>query len=84
MQSLLIKDTTREERLGCNFYEVHSKWRSGKISVSQAAKECGLPQSKFFRKAKEFEGKNPKIWNFGMVKKVPKRIHCKMRWLMDE
>lgn len=40
-----------------NFYEVHSKWRNGKISVSQAAKECGLPQSTFFRKAKEYEGR---------------------------
>ena len=40
-----------------NFYEVHAKWRSGKISVAQAAKECGLPQSTFFRKAKEFEEK---------------------------
>lgn len=43
--------------LPANFYEVHSKWRNGKISVSQAAKECGLPQSTFFRKAKEFEEK---------------------------
>ena len=43
--------------LPANFYEVHSRWRSGKISVSQAARECGLPQSTFFRKAKEFEGK---------------------------
>ena len=40
-----------------NFYEVHSNWRNGKISVSQAAKECGLPQTTFFRKAKEYEEK---------------------------
>lgn len=40
-----------------NFYEVHAKWRNGKLSVSEAAKECGLAQSTFFRKAKEFEKK---------------------------
>ncbi len=40
-----------------NFYHVHKEWRAGKISVTQAAKECGLPQSTFFRKAKEYEEK---------------------------
>lgn len=40
-----------------NFYQVHKEWRAGKISVTQAAKACGLPQSTFFRKAKEYEGK---------------------------
>lgn len=40
-----------------NFYQVHKEWRTGKISVSQAAKACGLPQSTFFRKAKEYEEK---------------------------
>ena len=38
-----------------NFYEVHRDWRAGKLSVTQAAKKCGLPQSTFFRKAKKFE-----------------------------
>ncbi len=41
-----------------NFYEIHAKWRNGKISVSQAAKECGLPQTTFFRYAKKLEGKS--------------------------
>lgn len=40
-----------------NFYQVHKEWRAGKISVTQAAKACGLPQSTFFRKAKEYEEK---------------------------
>ena len=38
-----------------NFYQVHKEWRAGKISVTEAAKECGLPQSTFFRKSKEYE-----------------------------
>lgn len=41
-----------------NFYEIHAKWRSGKISISQAAQECGISQTTFFRKAKKFEGKD--------------------------
>lgn len=40
-----------------NFYQVHKEWKAGKISVTQAAKACGLPQSTFFRKAKEYEEK---------------------------
>ena len=40
-----------------NFYHVHKEWRAGKISVTQAAKACGLPQATFYRKAKEYEGK---------------------------
>lgn len=40
-----------------NFYEIHAKWRNGKMSVSQAAKACGLPQTTFFRYAKKLEGK---------------------------
>ena len=40
-----------------NFYQVHKEWRAGKISVTQAAKACGLPQSTFFRKAKDYEEK---------------------------
>ena len=38
-----------------NFHQVHKEWRAGKISIAQAAKECGLPQSTFFRKAKRYE-----------------------------
>lgn len=40
-----------------NFYQVHKEWREGKISVTQAAKACGLPQSTFFRKARKYEEK---------------------------
>lgn len=41
-----------------NFYEIHAKWRNGKINISQAATECGLPQTTFFRYAKKLEGKS--------------------------
>lgn len=46
-----------------NFYQVHKEWRAGKISVTEAAKECGLPQSTFFRKSKEYEKKEKIIHN---------------------
>ena len=38
-----------------NFHEVYEKWRMKKISVSEAAKECGMPQTTFFERAKAFE-----------------------------
>ena len=44
-------------RLPDNFHQVHKEWREGKMSVTQAAKACGLPQSTFFRKAREYEKK---------------------------
>lgn len=38
-----------------NFHEVYQKWRMKKISVSEAAKECGMPQTTFFDRAKAYE-----------------------------
>lgn len=38
-----------------NFYEVYQKWKMKKISVSEAAKQCGMPQTTFFDKAKAYE-----------------------------
>ena len=38
-----------------NFHEVYQRWRSKKISVSQAAMECGMPRSTFFYKARVYE-----------------------------
>lgn len=35
-----------------NFPEICTRWQNGEISVSQAAKTCGLPQSTFYRHAK--------------------------------
>ena len=38
-----------------NFYAVHRAWRSKKISLAQAAKECGMPVGTFYGKARRFE-----------------------------
>lgn len=38
-----------------NFHEVYQKWKSKKISVSQAAKECGMPRSTFYYKAQVYK-----------------------------
>ncbi|MCR5367239.1 recombinase family protein [Eubacterium sp.] len=38
-----------------NFYEVYQKWKMKKISVSEAARQCGMPQTTFFDKAKAYE-----------------------------
>jgi len=38
-----------------NFYEVYQKWKMKKISVSEAARLCGMPQTTFFDKAKAYE-----------------------------
>ena len=38
-----------------NFYEVYQKWHMKKLSISEAAKECGMPQTTFFDRAKAYE-----------------------------
>lgn len=43
------------KQLPDNFHEVYQKWKSKKISVSQAAKECGMPKSTFYYKAKVYK-----------------------------
>lgn len=40
------------KQLPSNFHEVYQKWKSNKLSVAQAAKECGMPKSTFYYKAK--------------------------------
>lgn len=40
-----------------NFYEVHKQWRAKKLTLKQAAKACGLAESTFFDKAREFENR---------------------------
>ena len=37
-----------------NFYEVYQLWKMKKISVSEAAKRCGMPQTTFFERARAF------------------------------
>ncbi len=38
-----------------NFYEVYCKWKMKKLSVTEAAKECGMPTTTFFDRARAFE-----------------------------
>ena len=45
----------RPKPLPENFYEVYQKWKMKKISVSEAARQCGMPQTTFFDKAKAYE-----------------------------
>ncbi len=36
-----------------NFYKIHRDWRAKKISLSEAAKACGMPLGTFYSKAKK-------------------------------
>ena len=38
-----------------NFHEVNQRWQRKEISVSEAAKECGMPQTTFYERAKAYE-----------------------------
>ena len=37
-----------------NFYDVYQQWKMKKISVSEAARMCGMPQTTFFERARAF------------------------------
>lgn len=45
----------RPNPLPDNFYEVYQQWKMKKISVSEAAKLCGMPQTTFFERARAYE-----------------------------
>lgn len=51
----------RPNPLPDNFYEVCQRWRMKKISVKEAAQECGMAQTTFFEKARKFG--NASLWN---------------------
>ena len=38
-----------------NFYEIHALWRNKKITLRQAAKNCGMPEGTFYAKAVKYE-----------------------------
>ena len=38
-----------------NFYEVYQKWKMKKMTVKEAAKECGMPTTTFYDRAKKYE-----------------------------
>ena len=45
----------RPKPLPENFYDVYQQWKMKKISVSEAARQCGMPQTTFFEKARAYE-----------------------------
>ena len=38
-----------------NFYEVYQQWKMKKITIKEAAEQCGMPQTTFFEKARVYE-----------------------------
>jgi len=38
-----------------NFYEVCQRWKMKKVTIKQAAEECGMPVSTFYGRAKAYE-----------------------------
>ena len=52
-----------------NFYEIHALWRNKKITLRQAAKNCGMPEGTFYTKAVKYEKscENTGIQPFEMV-----------------
>ncbi len=38
-----------------NFYDVYQQWKLKKLTIKQAALQCGMPQTTFFERAKTFE-----------------------------
>ena len=45
----------RPKPLPENFYDVYQQWKMKKISVSEAARQCGMPQTTFFERARAYE-----------------------------
>ena len=38
-----------------NFYEVYQQWKMKKITIKEAAEQCGMPQTTFYEKARKYE-----------------------------
>lgn len=38
-----------------NFHEVYQKWKTGKLSVAEAARQCDMPRSTFYYKAQVYK-----------------------------
>ena len=38
-----------------NFHEVYQKWKTGKLSVAEAARQCGMPRYTFYYKAQVYK-----------------------------
>ncbi len=38
-----------------NFHKAHKDWRSGEISMKEAARQCNMPSQTFYEKARKYE-----------------------------
>jgi len=45
----------RPNPLPDNFYEVYQQWKMKKIPISEAARQCEMPQTTFFERARAYE-----------------------------
>ncbi len=45
----------RPNPLPDNFYEIYQQWKMKKISISEAARKCRMPQTTFFERARAYE-----------------------------
>lgn len=45
----------RPNPLPDNFYEIYQQWKMKKISISEAARQCRMPQTTFFERARAYE-----------------------------
>ncbi len=50
-----IKFGRKPSPLPSNFHEVYQRWKMGKITIKQAAFECGMPEATFYYRAKGYE-----------------------------
>jgi DNA invertase Pin-like site-specific DNA recombinase len=50
-----VKFGRRPSPLPPNFHEVYQRWKNKKISVKQAAFECGMPQATFHYRANKYK-----------------------------
>lgn len=50
-----IKFGRKPSPLPPNFHEVYQQWKMGRISVKEAAFECGMPQATFYYRAKKYQ-----------------------------
>ena len=53
-----VKFGRKPSPLPSNFHDVYQRWKNKKISVKQAAFECGMPQTTFYYRAKAYKNIN--------------------------
>ena len=49
-----VKFGRKPSPLPPNFHQVYQRWKNKKISIKQAAQECGMPKATFYDRAKKY------------------------------